>query len=136
MSKISIPDYDLNMESHWTNKINRKYINYNENVDEVKRGKKLDENREVNDIQERNLNLHRSNIQMMNGKIRNFDESSLEVKHRMKREEFDPRCETFQFDDKERIIMHPHAKNGGNNYYYNNSDCVTKINGKFNSLFT
>lgn len=127
---MAVPDYGPNVDSHWINKINRKYINYNENFDEVKPKKKFDEIYEENEIQKKNLDIHRSNVLKMKREMRNFDESDLEVKNRVKREENDPRCESFEFDANDKFITHPHPRNGGNNYYYNNSNCVTKITGE------
>ncbi|XP_026728615.1 neuropilin and tolloid-like protein 2 [Trichoplusia ni] len=134
MSKMAVPDYGPNVDSHWINKINRKYINYNENFDEVKPKKKFDEIYEENEIQKKNLDIHRSNVQKMKREMRNFDESDLEVKSRVKREENDPRCESFEFDANDKFITHPHPRNGGNNYYYNNSNCVTKITASSNNM--
>ncbi|KAJ8710367.1 hypothetical protein PYW07_009733 [Mythimna separata] len=120
---MSIPDYDMNMNSHWTNKINRKYINYNENLDEVKTN-----TNKGDDIQARNLDYHINNVRMRDTRIRNFDPSSIEVHNRVTRDVKNDKCESFEYDEKEKIITHPHSKSGGNNYYYNNSDCITKIN--------
>ncbi|CAH1640823.1 unnamed protein product [Spodoptera littoralis] len=127
-SKLSLSNYDIEIRNKWTNNLERKYINYIETVDEVKTINNNNKNYEANEIQMRNLDIHRNNVQRMNAnsKMRNFDVSK-EVK-RVKRDDKDPRCESFNYDDKEKFITHPHPKNSGNNYYYNNSDCVTKIN--------
>ena len=121
------------MESRWTSKINNKYITYNENIDEVKPRNNVI----ASDIQARNLDYHISTIQIKNNRMRNFDPRSMGVENRMKREAVakDPRCESFTYEKSVKFITHPHAKNTGSNYYYNNSDCVTKINGKFNFLY-
>lgn len=128
-SKLSLSNYDIDVRSKWTNNFERKYINYIETVDEVKTSNN-NNNYKGNEIQMRNLDIHRSNVQRMNAnsKMRNFDVTK-ELR-RVKRYDKDPRCASFSYDDKEKFITHPHPKNSGNNYYYNNSDCVTKINGE------
>ncbi|XP_047035217.1 uncharacterized protein LOC124641232 [Helicoverpa zea] len=130
--KMADSDYDINIKNNWTNKLSHK-INYNENLDEVRaNNNNFDDIFEGDELQERNLELHRSFIREMMGnrveEMRHFDESRVDVKSRMRREDKDPRCESFQYDDKEKFITHPHSKNTGSNYYYNNTDCVTKIN--------
>ncbi|KAH9632646.1 hypothetical protein HF086_008473, partial [Spodoptera exigua] len=121
-SKLSLSNYDIDARSKWTNNLEKRYINYIETVDEVK----INNNHKGNEIQMRNLDIHKSNVERMNSKMRNF-EVGKELR-RVKRDDKDPRCESFNFDSKEMFITHPHPKNSGNNYYYNNSDCVTKIN--------
>ncbi|KAJ8710535.1 hypothetical protein PYW08_009050 [Mythimna loreyi] len=168
-SKMVIPGFDLKKNNQWTNKSNREYNNYSDKLDEVKTDADKGD-----DIQARNLNIHKSNVRLKNTKIRKYDPSSLNTKSTSKVKpdpdkgddvqsrnldyhrnfmrtrdnrirKFDPRslvaksrvkrdldmeakCESFQFDYTEMTITHPHAKNSGNNNYYNNTDCIIKIN--------
>ncbi|KAJ8710371.1 hypothetical protein PYW07_009737 [Mythimna separata] len=117
-------DDDLNMGNHWTNRINRKYNKYKKKFDTINKhiANKGD------DIQARNLDYHTHNVRMRDTRIRKYGPSSLIPKSRVKRDDMDAKCESFKFDDKEMIITHPYSKNTGNNNYFNNTDCIIKIN--------
>lgn len=79
----------------------------------------------------RNVNLHSMSLKIGEGedKVREFDDKMV-VKNRVKREESDPRCETFSYVDTKGYITHPH-KEKEPDLYYNNSDCTTVVSGKF-----
>lgn len=80
-----------------------------------------------------NINGHKMALQRFDTdrNIRTFEEKKSKAKKRVKRYDDDARCEYFNFNDKDPSpsIWHPHDPNSKT--YFNNSYCVTIINGKF-----
>ncbi|XP_060807269.1 neuropilin and tolloid-like protein 2 [Amyelois transitella] len=76
-------------------------------------------------------NLRVFNETTLRGFNRKFNDTSLTVNRRVKRNGDDDRCAAFKFVDNDQVdIWHPHPKdNPSNSNYYRKIDCVTVING-------
>ncbi|CAH2097382.1 unnamed protein product [Euphydryas editha] len=137
--KDAVDSLNLNKETRTNvnNKVNDNSISYKmNNYDKTivrDSFNKFDEiYTENEDVFERNLNIHKEQVDKTRGKnFRNdFKSIFLQRKRRVKREdETDPRCEKFYYNNiDQKYITHPHG-NANNQFYYSDLNCVTIIKG-------
>lgn len=114
------------MGSQWTTPFSKKYLKYNDISD----GKTLNTNPKfLDDITNvDDNNKHRINSKKYIAKKVKSLKKNGEAKSRVIREVKDPRCDSFKLDS--GYITHPHDILSTNKHYYNNSNCVTVIDGK------